>query len=452
MSSRGHNVSFALLSVVCVLGCGSVAEEAPQAALRETVTPQGEALNLLCLSGAQCDDGQACTIDLCVAGACVHGPNLGCCEQASDCDQEAACSLVSCVANSCVQTPIVGCGEDPTDTAPDSGASEADAGGDLLGVLCASDAQCEDGDPCTDDICLLAGGVCLFTTNPLCCEQASDCDEILACHAGECVDQRCSLNVVPECEAADAGADAAVDGTGTDDSPVTSDDTSASDDVASADDGDEHQGTNSDAGGADTTLDETSADDDGTVDEPVADEPAADDADDSSHEDDGVPHVTDDSTSNDDAHGDDAVSDDATSDDADDSAGDDSSDDHATNDDSASDDDGATSKDDGAEGTSGAHSDDDDTAVTDDDPDATDDGETSGALKPPVVPFADGPREEADDADDGASNNDAGASEPGVNAEMTGGACSVAARPADKGRNAWLLLAFVACALARRRK
>lgn len=438
MSPRGHSVSFALLSVVCALGCGSVAEEAPQAALRETVTQQGEALNLLCSSGAQCDDGQACTIDLCVAGACVHGPNLGCCEQASDCDQEAACSIVSCVSNSCVQTPIVGCGEDPTDTEPDSGVSEADAGGgEPLGVLCASDAQCEDGDPCTDDICLLAGGVCLFTANPLCCEQASDCDGILACHAGECVDQRCSLNVVPECEAADAGADAAVDGTGTDDASVTSDDTAAGDDVATADDGAEQQGTNTDAGGADTTLDATNAQDDGTAADPVAD-----DADDSTHADDGVPHVTDDSTN----------ADDATNDQADDSVGDDPLDDQAADNDSPGDDDGLAPIDDAAEDSSGVHS--DDAEATDDgDTEATDDGKTSGALKPPAAPFAEGPSEGADDADDdGDSSNDAGVSEPGVNAEMTGGACSVTARPADAGRGAWLLLAFVAGALARRRK
>lgn len=429
MSSRGHSVSFALLSVVCALGCGSVAEEAPQAARRETVAQQGEALNLLCSSGAQCDDGQACTIDLCVAGACVHGPNLGCCEQASDCDQEAACSIVSCVSNSCVQTPIVGCGEDPTDTEPDSGVPEADAGGgEPLGVLCASDTQCEDGDPCTDDICLLAGGVCLFTANPLCCEQASDCDGILACHAGECVDQRCSLNVVPECEAADAGADAAVDGTGTDD------DTAAGDDVAAADDGAEQQGTNTDAGGADTTLDATNAQDDGTAADPVTG-----DADDSTHADDGASHVTDDST-----NADDARADDATNEQADDSVGDDPLDDQAADNDSPGDDDGLAPIDDAAEDSSGVHS---------DDAEATDDGKTSGALKPPAAPFAEGPSEGADDADDdGDSSDDAGVSEPGVNAEMTGGACSVTARPADAGRGAWLLLAFVAAALARRRK
>src|SRR5690606_3251521 len=66
-------------------------------------------LNLLCLSPSQCDDNLPCTIDLCIAGICVHTPNLGCCGDDSDCDTDLVCGLVNCVLGACIETPILGC-------------------------------------------------------------------------------------------------------------------------------------------------------------------------------------------------------------------------------------------------------------------------------------------------------------------------------------------------------
>lgn len=184
------------LGAWCILGlvgCASHRELQQDRSRAGETAVQQEELSLLCSSNGQCSDGQACTIDLCVAGICVHGPDLGCCQSDDDCSTDVSCAVVSCVLNSCVQTPILGCGD-----ADAASTSSGDTSDDLLGVLCGSDDDCEDGDPCTDDVCLV-GGVCLFAANPLCCEAADDCDGVLACHSGECVDNRCSLTLIPGC-------------------------------------------------------------------------------------------------------------------------------------------------------------------------------------------------------------------------------------------------------------
>lgn len=192
-------VGFGVWCVLGLVGCSSEGVQPQQGARAGEVAVNEEALNLLCSANQQCSDGHACTIDLCVAGICVHGPDLGCCESDDDCSTDVSCSVVSCVLNSCVETPILGCGD--TEAAS---TTDADTSDDLLGVLCGSDTDCEDGDPCTDDVCLV-GGVCLFASNPLCCDTAEDCDGVLACHTGACVDNRCSLTALPDC-GDDAGA------------------------------------------------------------------------------------------------------------------------------------------------------------------------------------------------------------------------------------------------------
>jgi hypothetical protein len=192
-------VGFGVWCVLGLVGCSSERSLQENPSQRAELAVQQEELNLLCSSDQQCSDGHACTIDLCIAGICVHGPDLGCCESDDDCSTDLSCTAVSCVLNTCVESPILGCG----DTEPAS-TTDSDTSDDLLGILCGSDTDCEDGDPCTDDVCLV-GGVCLFASNPLCCDTADDCEGVLQCHTGQCVDNRCSLTVVPDCES-DAGA------------------------------------------------------------------------------------------------------------------------------------------------------------------------------------------------------------------------------------------------------
>lgn len=181
----------ALLSLLCG-GCSAETKEVTEPPHVEEFAVQGEELSLLCGSSTQCNDGNACTLDLCLLGVCVHGPDLGCCQRDSDCHTDAVCSLVSCVLNTCIETPLLGCGDMSTEP-PDDDTGD----GAQLNILCSSDNDCMDSDPCTDNVCLL--GICLFAPNPLCCEESSDCSGLVACHDGECSNNRCQLSLVPGC-------------------------------------------------------------------------------------------------------------------------------------------------------------------------------------------------------------------------------------------------------------
>jgi len=76
-----------------------------------------------CLSDADCDDGDACTVDSCSGGVCSN--NL------IDCDDADACTVDSCIAGACFNDAI----------------------------------SCDDGNACTDDMCF--DGLC-ENTFPAC--------------------------------------------------------------------------------------------------------------------------------------------------------------------------------------------------------------------------------------------------------------------------------------------
>jgi hypothetical protein len=101
-----------------------------------------------CLSPLSCDDGDACTVDLCdlKSGACSHAPLV--------CDDNNVCTADTCVSSTgCVYTPVPG--------------------------------TCTDGSVCTTgDTCV--GGACVGT--PIVCNDNNDCttdtcDPLLGCQA-----------------------------------------------------------------------------------------------------------------------------------------------------------------------------------------------------------------------------------------------------------------------------
>ncbi len=76
-----------------------------------------------CASAADCDDGDACTLDSCAGGACAHAPA---------CDDGDPCTVDSCDAAACHHEPVPNCGQpEPSDAGPSDaggGAAEPDAG------------------------------------------------------------------------------------------------------------------------------------------------------------------------------------------------------------------------------------------------------------------------------------------------------------------------------------
>ena len=98
-----------------------------------------------CTTVAQCDDQDACTVDYCDLGACVHLPD--------SCDDKDACTLDMCDS-------ITGCSNPPLD--------------------------CDDGVDCTIDACHAKTG-CLSEIDPLACEDDNECTNEVCDPVNGCV-------------------------------------------------------------------------------------------------------------------------------------------------------------------------------------------------------------------------------------------------------------------------
>ncbi|MCB9729159.1 MAG: choice-of-anchor J domain-containing protein [Deltaproteobacteria bacterium] len=131
-----------------------------------------------------CDDGDACTVDSCDAstGACVHG--------ALSCDDADPCTVDSCDAATGCTATAVDCGDgdpctddtcDPTTGAcanaavdcDDSNPCTVDTCDATMGACQHVAKVCDDGDPCTDDACDVATGACAAA--PIDCDDADPC-------------------------------------------------------------------------------------------------------------------------------------------------------------------------------------------------------------------------------------------------------------------------------------
>ena len=123
-----------------------------------------------CTTAAQCDDGAACTGDLCVAGKCAHVTLPGCTGPLTPCDAGHPCADGVC---------------DPTRHACVACVTADDCGG---GAICAGNA-CVPSTPCKSDIdckaqnlvCAKGAGACVA------CTVSADCGKGEACVEFACV-------------------------------------------------------------------------------------------------------------------------------------------------------------------------------------------------------------------------------------------------------------------------
>lgn len=106
-----------------------------------------------CLTNLDCDDGDACTDDVCNPGnnSCSNlSKGKSCCITLADCvADDDPCTEETCIANQCQSNPVPGC--------------------------CKGDWECHDNNPCTVDTCL--DYACRFLPDPLsnCCLTDADC-------------------------------------------------------------------------------------------------------------------------------------------------------------------------------------------------------------------------------------------------------------------------------------
>ncbi|MFQ5494679.1 MAG: hypothetical protein ACE5EX_04800 [Phycisphaerae bacterium] len=173
-----------------------------------------------CLTAADCDDGIACTDNLCVAGGCIFAlNNINCTDDGLFCNGPEVCDVAlgcvsagdPCSAGQLCNEVTNTCGECLVDTDCDNGlfcdGTETCLGGacqpgtdPCVGQLCdevintcvecLADADCNDGNDCTQNLC--NAGVCTFpnvTDGSVCgTAPAGDCDLQDTCLAGACVD------------------------------------------------------------------------------------------------------------------------------------------------------------------------------------------------------------------------------------------------------------------------
>ena len=185
-------------------------------------------VDLGCQSGAPvgCDDGVACTIDICddIIDACTHVPHDAACDNGLYCDGREYCDLVegcqlgappvctdgiACTddacdesADSCQFTPVDRACDDGlfctgVETCEDTGcvSSGYPCGAGLVCdeerdacVGCMEHVDCFDGNTCTEDACL--DGQCVYEEIEHCCLVVQDC-AARSCFQAMCVAHEC---------------------------------------------------------------------------------------------------------------------------------------------------------------------------------------------------------------------------------------------------------------------
>ena len=132
--------------------------------------------------GATCEDGDLCTFGtICAGGECTAG-EIAQCDDGEPCTQDACHPVDGCV-HVAVEVP---CDDDDPCTATDLCENGQCVGADLL--------VCEDGKGCTDDFCESGVG-CVFQDNEAACDDGKACTEVDLCESGICVGGN-----PPECE------------------------------------------------------------------------------------------------------------------------------------------------------------------------------------------------------------------------------------------------------------
>jgi hypothetical protein len=150
------------------------AEPPSDAALADSGEPNADGFVPECTSDPACDDGNACTDDVCSLGRCVRTPHSRACDDgvfcngADQCDGAGACSVHAgdpcpgpCVDGACTDCGLFG------QPCCDDGACD----GDRLCMISANTCGCGAGDCGPDFVCDF-GGLCEPCGNPgqSCCE------------------------------------------------------------------------------------------------------------------------------------------------------------------------------------------------------------------------------------------------------------------------------------------
>ncbi len=144
-------------------------------------------------TGTPCDDGDNCTSpDVCQAGSCAPGPDVCACKVDGDCDDGKACTVDVCTNNQCTSGPANGiaCEDDDKCTGT----------GECVDGACKPGAfnDCDDNYACTTDSCDAATGACKNEVIYGCCTKDKNCDDKNDCTADSCKVDACPDGVLQD--------------------------------------------------------------------------------------------------------------------------------------------------------------------------------------------------------------------------------------------------------------
>ncbi len=162
-----------------------------------------------CAAASDCDDGNACSLDLCqpTSGgtpACVHTPKADCCNTVGDCNDGKPCTLDLCpvAGGACAHSAKVDCcmsaGDcDDGDACTIDDCSAPGGGCKHQNTCCKTDAECKTADSCFTGSC--SAGQCVFQS--VCCQKDTDCDDFNPCTKDACSAGKCAYtaSTAPGC-------------------------------------------------------------------------------------------------------------------------------------------------------------------------------------------------------------------------------------------------------------
>ncbi|HOU53653.1 MAG TPA: hypothetical protein PLQ97_06965 [Myxococcota bacterium] len=154
----------------------------------------GACSETVCVTGSppSCDDGNACTQDLCdpATGGCLHRALEGCvsCRSGDACDDGDPCTDDRCDPDLGVCSHSQSSCDDQRSCTRDWCEAGTGCRHDALPGFCERDEECRDEDPCTDDRCDPDQGCCRFDLRPGCrtCRDDADCEDHDPCTEDLC--------------------------------------------------------------------------------------------------------------------------------------------------------------------------------------------------------------------------------------------------------------------------
>jgi hypothetical protein len=150
-----------------------------------------------CANDYDCKDSNPCTVDKCqkMQGICVYPQIPGCCMSDEQCNDYNNCTKDKCENNSCQYVPLPNCCTNDWDCMP---TEPCTFGYCMDGTCLFKKIECDDGNPCTEDICT-DWGECMFMPVEGCCNTNDDCNDYNPCTIDGCKNMKCFYKNTPGC-------------------------------------------------------------------------------------------------------------------------------------------------------------------------------------------------------------------------------------------------------------